>query len=132
MERLDTFYYRGEHRPVRYLETDQVKPGVVCDIYEFIGVNAFDLAIVTVSPGCSTPLKRVEETGGKTIEGIMKGYGSFYVGGESRVSLTFGFPRVNTVNFGETMQWEAGDRGLTFFEICHPPYKEGRFVNLTD
>lgn len=35
------------------------------------------------------------------------------------------------VNIGELMQWKAtGNIGLTFSEVCSPPYEDGRFKNL--
>jgi hypothetical protein len=132
MERLDTFYYRGEHRPVRYVETDEAKPGVVCDIYQFIGENAFDLAIVTVAPNCSTPLQRVAERFSTTIEGVYEGSGIFFLESEDKTLHEAGVPKTTTVYANDLMQWTAGEDGLTFFEICHPPYEEGGFVNLTD
>lgn len=132
MENLVSFYYLGEHRPVRYLQTEKVKSGVFCDVYEFTGQNAYDLAVVRVAPNHSTPVQRIELEGSKTVEGILDGYGSFFAAGASRTSLTFGTPKVHTLSSGDIMQWEAGDDGLTFFEICHPPYEDGRFTNLTD
>jgi hypothetical protein len=35
------------------------------------------------------------------------------------------------VKVGETMQWVAAESGLTFYEICEPPYIDGRFENLS-
>jgi hypothetical protein len=36
-----------------------------------------------------------------------------------------------TVHVGEKMQWHnTGDDDLVFFEICIPPFKEGRFKNI--
>jgi hypothetical protein len=36
------------------------------------------------------------------------------------------------VRVGEMMQWEAHrDASLTFYEICEPPYVDGRFENVT-
>jgi hypothetical protein len=34
------------------------------------------------------------------------------------------------VKIGEIMQWAAGDDGLVFYEICDPPYIDGRYENL--
>ena len=37
------------------------------------------------------------------------------------------------VKVGELMQWQAdGDTALTFYEICDPPYEDGRFENLPE
>ena len=40
-------------------------------------------------------------------------------------------PVVVTVAIGEQMQWEADkDFGLVAYEVCFPPYEEGRYENL--
>ncbi len=36
------------------------------------------------------------------------------------------------VKIGECMQWEAMEDGLVFYEICYPPYKEGRYENINE
>lgn len=36
-----------------------------------------------------------------------------------------------TVNIGDVMQWEAApDSSLVAYEICYPPYEEGRYEEL--
>ena len=38
-----------------------------------------------------------------------------------------------TVNTGELMQWQADPNyGLTAYEICFPPYEDGRFENIEE
>lgn len=94
MEELTSFYYLGEHRQVEFVETEKVKPGVVCDVYRFTGQNAYDLAIVTVSPNCSTPLQQILEPFSTTVEGILEGYGVFFADTDGRVSRDVGTPQV--------------------------------------
>lgn len=46
------------------------------------------------------------------------------------------FPSSNhkevAVSIGQLMQWTAGPEGLVYYEICEPPYQDGRFENLPD
>jgi len=40
-------------------------------------------------------------------------------------------PIVVTVGVGEIMQWKADkESGLAVYEICFPPYEDGRYENL--
>jgi hypothetical protein len=113
-----------------------VKAGVNCDIYEFEGDKSKDLAIVGVDPGCATPLQRILQ-GDKTIEGYVSGSGtltvtkstgekSVYEVGDSTDSFS------TAVGIGDLMQWQAHpDSKLVFYEVCYPPYTDGRFENLS-
>ena len=132
---FDTFYYDGEHRPVEFIETEVVKDGVICDVYKFVGVTAYDLAIVRVSPGVSTPLQWI--TGGreenKTVEGVLEGTGTLLITGiDNNPRVSEGVPKTTVLHGTDQLQWTAGKEGLTFFEICHPPYEDGRYVNVMD
>lgn len=34
-------------------------------------------------------------------------------------------------NVGDLMQWQASeDSNLTAYEVCYPPYQDGRFENI--
>ena len=129
--KLTTF----NNQAVAFVETQQVKDGVVCDIYSFEEDNSKDLGIVTVQTGFKTPLQKVL-AGDKTIEGFMSGNGTLTVIKEDKSVQTYNFPNATglkevMVKVGEVMQWEgAGNGGLVFYEICYPPYKDGRFENL--
>ena len=73
--------------------------------------------------------------GEKTVEWYVSGKGKLTLtksDGEQAVFNADGSePVVVTVNVGETMQWEANpDSNLVAFEICIPPYEDGRFENI--
>ncbi len=131
MEILDSFYYLGQDRSVEYVESLDIKDGVICHVYRFAGETAYDLGIVEVAPGVSTPLQQVVERFSTTVEGLLEGSGNLFVEAEGGNTFQVGNPLTTTVYCGNRMQWDAGEEGLTFFEICHPPYEEGRFENIT-
>src|SRR5579871_4964010 len=79
-----------EPLPVSYVETIQVKDGVVCDTYTFEGDSTRDLAIVQVEPGSKTPLQRVLD-GTRTIEGYLKGKGVLTVHGTDGIVRRYFF-----------------------------------------
>jgi hypothetical protein len=135
--KLISFKVEGNNVPVRYVETMKVKDGVMCDIYSFQEDDKKDLAIVTVSRGSKTPLQRILQ-GEKTIEGFVRGQGLLTVWSEDGTSRSreFGPDRDDgpvAVRVGQIMQWHANaDSDLVFYEICEPPYEDGRFENLPD
>ena len=136
--RLDLFKLNGNDEPVRYLETTVVKDGVECDIYEFSNDTSRDLAIIRVHGGYTTPLQRILK-GESTTEGFLEGKATLTVTppeGESQIHY-FSSPsdvgKEVVVAIGQTMQWAASkEAGLVFYEICEPPYEDGRFENLTE
>jgi hypothetical protein len=131
---LTSFFYEGEDRPVSFVETVAVREGVRCDVYQFDGDDTRDLAVIAVDKGVSTPLRKVID-GTKTTEG--------YIWGKAKLTITraagnteeWSFPgwqpvgRTTDVYVGDTMQWKAKEN-LTFYEICEPPYQDGRFLDL--
>ena len=123
-EKLTSF--KGE--AVTFVKSSQVKEGVVCDVYKYNNTDERDLGIVYVDAGFTTPLQQVVQ-GDKTVEGYLQGNGTLTVSEKKYV-----FPNNETqeilVDVGETMQWRAGT-DLIFYEICEPPYQDGRFVNLS-
>lgn len=126
-ERVTTFGIDGIERPVRYIETTRPNEHTECDVYAFNDSVDYDLAIVEVKSNRKTPLQRVIK-GDKTIEGYLFGEGIFYLNNTEHV-----FPsresKIN-VQVGDIMQWKAGERGLVFFEMCYPPYVDGRFEDV--
>lgn len=133
--KLASFELGGEARPVRFIETIAVKEGVECDTYAFVNDDSKDLAIVRVRKGHKTPLQKVL-SGKSTIEGFVSGQGSLTVRSAEGNAKSYEFKsrgsaQAITVQVGEVMQWWAnGDTDLVFYEICEPPYKDGRFENL--
>lgn len=122
--------------PVRFVETTQVKNGVTCDVYSFVDDNSRDLAIVTVASGRKTPLQRIL-LGEKTIEGYCEGMGTLTVvdekGKERQYTYKTGDNGSVDVGVGQTMQWYANtESDLVFYEVCQPPFKDGRFENISD
>jgi hypothetical protein len=120
---------------VSFIETMQVKDGVTCDVYVFNNDVSKDLGVVTVSMGHKTPLQKVL-LGDKTIEGFISGAGVLTINKENGNVESYKFPsdtqpKEIEVKVGEIMQWEADkDVDLVFYEICYPPYKDGRYENL--
>ena len=133
--KLSSFNFQGENLPVSLVETIQVISGVECDVYKFDTDPSKDLGIIRVGPGSKTPLQKVL-TGDKTIEGYIQGKGTLTVtkaNGEKtvyKVDEDSGQFSTN-VDVGEQMQWQAADdSNLVFYEVCSPPYKDGRFQNI--
>lgn len=126
---------QGNKRIIEFIETLQVKEGVECDIYKFKDDASSDIAVVRVSKGYKTPLQRILQ-GDETIEIYASGDGSLSVWGLDSDLRHYSFssgdaPLEISVNVGEQMQWAASnDNDLTFYELCTPPYEEGRFENL--
>lgn len=119
---------------VSFVETMQVTDGVECEVYSFVKNEGRDLGIIKIEPGKKTPLQRVLQ-GEKTIEGFLAGKGKLTVtktDGTQKIHVADGTkPIVVTVQIGETMQWEADpDSNLVAFELCFPPYEDGRFENI--
>lgn len=140
MPKLTNFSINGSDLLVRYKETQQVKEGVECDIYEFIDDTTRDLAIIRVKAGYKTPLQKVLK-GKITIEGFLDGRATLTITSSKTGSIPkiYSFDSKQDVGkevmvlVGETMQWSADTQtGLTFYEICTPPYKDGRFKNLPE
>lgn len=123
--------------PIIYKSTQTIKEGVECDVYSFDGDPTKDLAIVRVSKGAKTPLQRVI-SGTKTIEGFIGGKGTLSIQYPNGKTFSYNFGQGNIghemiIDIGQIMQWSAdGDSDLVFYEICQPPYEEGRFENLTE
>jgi hypothetical protein len=134
--KLTQFTIDGKSVPVRFVETQTVKDGVECDIYIFINDSSKDLAIVRVTKGYKTPLQRVL-IGDKTIEGFYDGEGTLTLrtvdGKTDKYEFSSTDNKEVVIGIGQIMQWYAdGETDLTFYEICEPPYIDGRFENLKD
>jgi len=125
------FEYNSQ--PVKFIESSEVKDGVVCDVYEFVNDKSKDLGIVSVQKGYGTPLQLVVG-GEKTVKIYQQGQGVLNVTDQNGNKSEYNFPSEQSeveVKIGEKMQWEALE-DLVFAEICYPPYKEGRFKDLTE
>jgi len=131
MGKLTTLARNNESLNVNFLGSQQVKDGIICDVYKFTDDDSCDLGVVSVSAGSVTPRQKIL-TGDRTIEGFMKGQGTLKVTHPDGGKTEHHFPgNVNEVELhvGDIMQWEA-NTDLTFYEICFPKYKDGRFQNL--
>lgn len=128
--------YPEDSQPV-FVDQIDVKEGVVCDVYIFPGDESKDLGIITVRPGHNTPLQKVLD-GERTIEGHISGASVLRITRNNGDEEEHRFPKPDgeqseaiEVKKGDTMQWETtGDEELVFYEICEPPYEDGRFENL--
>ncbi len=90
MARLSSFTINDKSLEVDYIETINVKDGVVCDTYSFKEDTERDLAVVRVDKGSKTPLQKVFE-GTSTIEG--------FIGGEGALEVVRSDGKVETHNF---------------------------------
>ncbi len=135
--KLTTFVIDNKPFTISFGETQTVKEGVECDTYALTDDDTKDLAIVRVQKGYKTPLQRIL-LGNKTIEGFVGGQGALSVQSIDGGVKTYEFKsgdadRPIVVEIGQIMQWYAnGDTDLTFYEVCEPPYKDGRFENLPE
>ena len=135
-KKIESFLYNGERLSAIFKETLEVFPGVHCDVYIHPETQKRDLAIIMLDPGKKTLPQKVL-MGEETIEGYISGSGKLiirHVDGTQSVfdvgpgSEGFSHP----VGIGEIMQWKADKHEeLVFFEICLPPYEDGRYENLT-
>jgi len=135
--KLERFSFRGEVLEVVYVETTHPFPGVRCDIYVHPETKEKDLAIITIEAGKKTGRQRVLK-GKETIEGYISGMGKLTITHADKRKDVFeldstqeGFAQI--VEIGEIMQLEAGPDGeLVMFEICVPPWEDGRYEDLKD
>lgn len=135
---LNSFEFEGRPQLVSFVETTKVAAGVECDVYKFDGDETKDLGVIRIEPGGKTPLQRVLK-GDRTVEGYVSGKGKLIITKpdntqeEHPVNDGTLKPFTVTVAIGETMQWQADkDSPLVAYEICFPPYEDGRFENLSE
>lgn len=134
IETIKTFNIDGIESPVSFVETMQVADGVKCDTYTFDNRDDVDLGIIKIQPNFKTPRQKVLD-GENTVEGYISGKGKLVVErnyGHTDVydTGTNGKIKVN-VGIGDIMQWIASeDTPLMAYELCYPPYKDGRYENL--
>jgi len=135
MPPIDEFRFEEGMKKVLFVETMEVSDGVQCDVYSLKGDNSKDLGIIRIK-GTKTPLQRVLK-GERTVEGFILGKGKLTI---TRADGKEEIHQVDDkhnqefkidVGIGDLMQWQA-DEGcdLIAFEICIPPYEEGRFQNI--
>lgn len=133
MKKLSNFTIENEILELNYESTNEVKPGVICDVYSVAGRTDLDFAFVAMQAGCRTPLQLVKG-GDRTIEIHVSGTGKFFFKENERTEpKIFELKDGKTFNLdipiGSTVQWIA-ETDLTFAEVCYPPYQDGRYVNL--
>src|SRR4030042_2636800 len=133
---IKSFSFEEKEQPVSFIETMQVADGVECDVYKFDGDSTKDLGIIKIKPGSKTPLQKVLK-GDKTVEGYVSGKGKLIItktdGSQQiyAVNEDLKEPVTVTVSIGEMMQWEADpESNLKAYEICFPPYEDGRYENI--
>jgi hypothetical protein len=106
-------------------------------VYKFLDDATRDLAVVKVLSGHKTPLQKVLK-GSRTVEGFLDGAGTLSIIDDRGHTKSYDFASANTsreviVRVGEVMQWAAdSSTDLTFYEICEPPYEDGRFENIAE
>lgn len=134
--KLSTFDIEGHTLPVSFVETLQVIDGVECDVYKIVEDDSKDLGIIRIDAGKHTSLQEVLK-GEKTVEGYLSGKGKLVITKsdgtqeEHSVDDYTTKPFEVTVSIGETMQWIADNNSpLIAYEICYPPYEDGRYQNL--
>lgn len=137
-QNLKEFKLDSDPQSVEFVGTERVCEGVECDVYAFIGDESKDLGIIRVAPGFKTPLQKVVE-GLRTIEGHISGEGQLTItreGGNCVIHSFCGDSQNRVlidVDIGDLMQWKStGSTRLMAFEICYPPYQDGRYEEITD
>ena len=124
----------GETEDIEFVESSTVTTGVEAHVYAFANDISKDLAVVEVKAGHNTPLQKIL-SGDETIEGYTSGAGSLVVTHADRTTKTYNFPSDDNkqvaLGVGDVMQWFAdSEQGLVFYEVCKPPYEDGRFEDL--
>lgn len=132
---LNRFLWNNKFLSVSFVETLKVTTGVECDVYTFKGDKSKDLGIIRINAGHKIPLQRVLK-GDKTIEGYISGKGKLVITEldntqkEYLVNDSTLKSFIKTIAIGEIMQWQANkDSNLVVYEICYPPYEDGRYEN---
>lgn len=133
MSKLNSFKLDDELLELKYESTNEVKLGVICDVYSVIGRTDLDFALVEMKSGSSTPLQLVKG-GERTIEIHVSGVGQFFFQENEKAEpklfdLEDGKPFKLTIPIGSKVRWIA-ETDLTFAEVCYPPYEDGRYINL--
>jgi len=135
-KQIDNFDFGQGPEKVRFVETIDVSEGVECDVYTVDKDKNKDLGIIKIKKGFKTPKQKVLK-GKKTIEGYISGKGKLTITRQNGLEEIYEVDDSRKTNFkidvgiGDIMQWQA-DPGynLIAFEICVPPYKDGRYENL--
>ena len=132
---LSQFEYQDVKVGIEFVETLQVKDGVVCHVYRFQLDDSRDLAIVEVETGsCRTPLQRIRG-GDETIEGHLSGKGTLTITATDGNMHIYEYHQsqscVVAVSRGELMQWFADTpEPLVFFADMHAAIRGGPFREL--
>ncbi len=123
-------------RSLRFMRSHSPYENVECDEYAFKDTTSEDVAVIEVVASVKTPRQKVL-SGTRTTEQFINGSGVLMVTSEDGVVQQYIFDdttpenaRSVEIQIGQIMQWQAGENGLLFAEICEPPYEEGRFENL--
>lgn len=137
-ERLKQFKVEGQELSIIFIEMIDVKEGVKCEVYQFSDDDLKDLGVIYIEPGFKTPLQKVLD-GQKTIEGFYTGKGTLTITKKNGEKEVFnvddesGKEFSKEVEIGEIMQWQAAsDSNLVVYEVCYPPYQDGRYENLDE
>ena len=133
---LESFKYGENSQQVEFAETTFPAEGVECDVYNFVGDNSKDLGVIKIGRANKTPPQRVEN-GERTTERYASGNGRLIVKKKDgtnilyEINTTSRVPLSVDVEIGDVMQWEASQGSdLVAYEVCTPPYKDGRYTNL--
>lgn len=133
MKKYTSFMFEGKELEVGFIETIQVVDGVECDVYEFTWDTTKDLWIIKIAKNSCTP-KQLVLKWGKTIEGYVSWKWKLVVEKEAVIqeyNTTQGEELEVIVNVWEKMQWFSdSDSELVAYEICFPPYEDGRYQDL--
>jgi hypothetical protein len=132
-KKIESFQFQGETFSTKFIESSEVFSGVRCDVYVHPETKERDLGVIYIEAGKRTEAQKVLQ-GEQTIEGYISGIGELIIikpNGERLVFVvgpeTAGFS--HPIEVGDIMQWRA-EEDLIVFEICFPPFQDGRFENL--
>lgn len=131
MKHLTKITAEGKEQKVKFMETLDVAYGVKCDVYIFPKDNSKDLGVVRIKKGSKSPRQKIL-SGDKTLEIYLSGKGKLVIEKPDGSKEVYKTPVEEVeVKIGEIMQWFAKSN-LVYYEICYPPYKDGRYENLPD
>ena len=132
MKNYTELLVEDKKQKVKFVETLKIAEGVECDVYIFPDDASKDLAIVRIVKGSKSPRQK-EIDGVRTLQIYVSGEGKLVVEkpDESRKIYQTPVEKTVEVKIGEIMQWFAKS-DLVYYEICYPPYKDGRYINLPE
>lgn len=126
---------------IELIETQQIKPGVTCDVIEAVDSEDYDFSRVLIEPGCYTD-KQMRVSGEKIITGQIRGRGTLCIWKpDINQMVAYPFNEENgcdlhiPIQLGWVIQWFASIEGngpLEIWDQSFPPFKDCFYISMTD